>query len=173
MYELKMEIPEAFGLPKVFKLTVPIGYNHERQIGDFCREVKGRPSTYSYDDNLSHFDKATHHLKPGKTYRVAIFPVQRRVSCQETIEFLHQCGAVLVGAQGLTLAQSLRPDQFFWGSERESIVVSLDEEDALWNDGLSFWIPQIILFPDGEWSFGLTELKQPLCWLNYVIAFFH
>lgn len=110
-----------------FKVAVPKNYDHATWLGSFAK--KHRQEFYFYHDGVTdaNFAKATQKLVPGKTYAVKIFGITQRVSSEDCLGFLKTQKAVLVGAQGLTLAWEQKKEQLPKGKW----MVSFDEKDAL------------------------------------------
>lgn len=139
---------------KEFKLMVPADYNHEKQIDQFCEKTKKLKTTYYFNNDLTseNFSKATNKLEPGKTYKVKIFPILSRVTSEDCLKFLRKQNARLVGGQGLTLAQELKPNEFPVGK----YTVSFDEKDAFWEDSSGYRrVPGVCHYSGGLWKFNL------------------
>ncbi len=153
---------EHFGTARSeFKLTVPPDYNHETQIDRFQKKVKKLKTTYHYNDALTseNFAKATNKLVPGKTYKVKIFPILSKVTSEDCMDFLRKQNAILVGGQGLTLVQELKPEQVPVGM----FTVSFDEKEALWKDsGGDHRVPRVNRYSDGDWDFNLGFFEVDL-----------
>lgn len=114
-----------------FKCIVPENYEHETQINTFKKRFEDSGSIISFSRELNdeNFLKVTNRLVPGKEYRVRIFPILTVVTSSVCLEFLKEQGAVLVGAQGLTLLCDIKkaPHEFPQGKR----VVSFDKKTAL------------------------------------------
>lgn len=136
-----------------FELTVPSDYNHESQIDQFAKKVKKLKTTYYYNDELTskNFARATTKLEPGKTYKVKIFPILSGVTSEDCMNFLQKQKAMLVGGQGLTLAQDLKATEF----PESKYTVSFDEKNTLWKDSGHRRVPRLFRRSDGDWEFGL------------------
>lgn len=115
-----------------FDLIVPVDYNHDTIIDDQKKKLKKLKNTYYYNDELTsnNFANATNKLVPGKTYRVKIFPILEGVTSEDCMTFLKKQRAILVGGQGVLLANDLKGDEFPIGKW----TVSFDEKEALWKD---------------------------------------
>lgn len=155
-------IDARFGAPVAqFDLTVPMDYNHDTQIDTFSSAVKKLKTTSHYNDALTskNFAKATNKLVPGKAYTVKIFPIFSKVLGEDCMNFLTKQRAVLVGAQGLMLAQSLHPEQF----PEDKNTVSFDQKEALWEDPLGFLrMPDVYHYSGGGWDFRLNLFENVL-----------
>ena len=146
---------KRFGVAiKEFAFTVPANYNHDKQIDTFSKKTKKLKTTYYYNDDLTsaNFAKATNKLEPGKTYKAKIFPILSRVTSEDCMKFLRKQSVILVGGQGLTLAQALKADQF----PTDKWTVSFDEKDALWEaTSGSHRVPRSYRNSDGDREFSL------------------
>ncbi|MFZ4500074.1 MAG: hypothetical protein ACOYMZ_01070 [Minisyncoccia bacterium] len=154
-------IDQRFGPALVeFDLTVPMDYDDDKQIDQFGKKTKKLKTTYHYNDALksSNYENATNKLEPGKTYLVKIFPVLETVSSEDCMNFLKKQRAILVGGQGLTLAQDLKADEF----PVEKWTVSFDEKDTLWSDSVGdHRVPDVYRGSGGGWGFGLGYFSGP------------
>lgn len=145
---------------KEFEITVPLDYKHEEQISLLVAKMKeaemdtSMPSRYDglTDEN---FSRVSAKLKPGEAYKVRIYSIlpgknnSLMVTSVECLEFLKSQGAILTGAQGLSLAYRFNSDKF---PERRW-VMSFDEKDALWkNERGEAQLP--VIFKDGAGNMG-------------------
>lgn len=114
-----------------FEFTIPSDYDHDTQIDTFVIKTQELKTTHHMNKNLTsqNFAKATNRLKPGKTYRVRIFPILETVTSEDCMDFLKDQNVILVGAQGLTLLQDHKVNELPVGG-----TISFDHKDALWND---------------------------------------
>jgi len=134
-----------------FNLTVPKQYEHHIQITSFnqknglvgCKNLGGDDDTY---------ENVTEKLEPGKTYLVKFFKNNKRASLMECLDFLKKQKAILVGAQGLTLAWELL-SKFFPRGE----TASFDKKEALYN---SCYVPIIWRENNGEWGFATNAFES-------------
>jgi len=145
----------TFVLQTKFLLTVPVLYNHETSLTTLDNQIN-RNNIYLDDDITDeHFSKVTDKLIPDKTYTVKIFQISRNnVSSEECLTFLKSQNALLVGAQGLTLAWRLGNEKF----PKEKWLVSFDQEAALWKDDVIFGsrrVPYVFCIMDHYWYFHL------------------
>lgn len=138
-----------------FELTVPNDYNHSTWLDSFMAYNKiGRyeDSNYITDKN---FSNVTTKLQPGKTYLVKIFVVAGKSNFifdyEKCMEFLKSQNAIFTGAQGLTLAWKLYPNEFWDGI----YTVSLDEKNALFSDSSSYYFPY-----EASGEFGVSILGK-------------
>jgi hypothetical protein len=148
-------IDQRFGAALTeFDLTVPADYNHDTFIDDQKKKLKKLKNTYYYNDDLNskNYAKATNKLMPGKTYRVKIFPILEGVTSEDCMTFLKKQRAILVGGQGVLLANDLKGDEFPVGKW----TVSFDEKEALWKDsGGRHRVPGVGRYSGGGWGFRL------------------
>jgi hypothetical protein len=148
---------DRFGLLTSFDLTVPKGYNHDTQLATFASYAK-KEKFYHYSEAImdKNFSKATNKLVPGKTYGVKIFQIKARVTSEDCLAFLASQRAILVGAQGISLARQLKKEQFPVGKW----TVSFDEKDALWTvDVGNHWVPHVDRCSGGDWNFDLGSFE--------------
>lgn len=138
-----------------FEITVPSDYVHDTQIDSFGKKTKKLKTTYYFNEELTsaNFAKATNKLVPGKSYDVKIFPILKNgVPSQDCMNFLKKQNAILVGGQGITLLQSLKPELFPVGK----YTLSFDEKDALWKGADGYhWVPYVVRHSGGGWRFRL------------------
>lgn len=143
-------LDDRFELLSAFKLTVPKDYDHDKQLATF----KGKADIQRCNNNITdaNFVKVTNKLVPGKTYLVKIFEIKTIVISEECLAFLDSQRWIPVGAQGVSLAQQLKKEQFpvlKW-------TVSFDEKGALWIDGDGDRrVPYVYRDSGGDWEFGL------------------
>ncbi len=153
-------IDKRFG-PSIieFDVTVPMDYNHDTYIDTRGKEVRKLKNTYYYNDALTsaNFAKATNKMVPGKTYRAKIYPILETVNSDDCMNFLKRQRAILVGGQGVMLAQSQHGDKF----PKDKWAVSFDEKEALWKDaGGDHRVPRVGAHSGGgfEFSLGIFEV---------------
>ncbi|MFA6919575.1 MAG: hypothetical protein WC264_00800 [Candidatus Paceibacterota bacterium] len=153
-----------------FEFTIPTDYDHKKQIDKFTKQVKNSKGTdyYNNDINSKNFSKTSNKLIPGKTYKVKIFPILDTVKSEDCLAFLKQQNAFLVGAQGLTLLQSMKNDKFPLGTR----IVSFDEKESLWkDDDGNFRVPYIHHLSNGNWWFALGNFNYTLGKERYLLCF--
>ncbi len=164
-------IDQRFGSAiKEFDLTVPADYNHDTIIDDQKKKLKKLKNTYYYNDDLisKNFANATNKLVPGKTYRVKIFPILESVTSVDCMTFLKKQRAILVGGQGVLLANDLKGDEFPVGKW----TVSFDEKEALWKDsGGRHGVPSVYRHGDGDRSFILGDFERDWDGDIYLLCF--
>jgi hypothetical protein len=137
-----------------FDVNVPMDYKHETYINQEGKKVKKLETTYlyNYEINSKNFTKVTTVLVPGKTYHVKIFPILTTVSSEDNLNFLKRQRAILVGGQGLMLAQNQHKDKFPKGKW----TISFDKKDALLKDAYgNHWLPYMHAYQDGGFAFDL------------------
>jgi len=102
-----------FLLATTFNLTIPTSYDHTAQLALFIKE--NHQKFFFIHDAITDANFANRtRLKPGKTYTVKIFLIAKRVTVtsEECLEFLKTQKAVLVGAQGVSLAWQFKKEKF-------------------------------------------------------------
>jgi hypothetical protein len=135
-----------------FELTVPKDYKHNSRLDAFAKQNKKKFYGYNSDITDKNFAKATNKLEPGKTFKVKIFPILATVSSKDCMAFLKTQRAILVGAQGVSLAWESNKEQFPVGKG----TASFDEKDALWQGSFGdHRVPRVFRFSDGDFHFGL------------------
>ena len=148
-------IDQRFGAALTeFDLTVPTDYNHDTIIDDQKKKLKKLKNTHHHNDDLTskNYANATNKLVPGKTYTVKIFPILEGVTSEDCMTFLKKQRAILVGGQGVLLANDLKGDEFPVGKW----TVSFDEKEALWKDsGGNHRVPSVYRSSDGDRKFSL------------------
>ncbi len=125
-----------------FEFIVPLDYNHEMYIDAFVKKSKEKKNlrlgSLALDSFTSDkFSKATNKLEAGSKYRVRIFPVLKRVTGRDCIEFLKNQKGILVGSHGLCLVQENKPEVF----PIKQNVLSLDTEESLGDSNSGYIIP--------------------------------
>ncbi len=142
---------ERFELIKVFDVIVPKDYNHTVHLAKFKKRY--RKDFCSYNDAITDKNfKKTIRLVPGRKFQVKVFQIKKTVTSGDCLRFLRSQNAVLVGAQGASLAYEQGKNQL--SSERWS--VSFDEKYALWvdSDG-SYRVPAVNRYPTDNFEFCL------------------
>ena len=109
-----------------FELKIPKDYNHLTQIDSF---VNRNQATWIIGWQFSdkNFSKSTNKLVPGQSYIIKIFPILKNIKFEECLDFMKNQNAILVNAQGLTLASPLFPIKF----PEDRWILSIDELDNL------------------------------------------
>lgn len=144
---------------KEFNLTIPRSYNHKTQLAEFKK--KHKKDFYFYNEEITdkNFKGATNQLIPGRTYKVSIFQIQETVSSKDCLTFLKSQNAILVGAQGLSVAYEQKKEEF----PESKWMISFDEEEALYKDaGGARRVPRALRSSDGGWRFRLGCFQS--CW---------
>ena len=147
---------DRFELINTFNIVVPQGYNHATRLDSFSKEH--RKDFYYYNDAITdrNFAKATTKLEPGRKLKVKVFQIKERVTSEDCMAHLRSQKAVLVGAQGASLAYEQGKDQL--PVSRWSI--SFDEKDALWEDtDGNHRVPGVYRSSDGGFGFLLGDFE--------------
>lgn len=82
-----------------FEIKIPDDYEHKKQLSRFISKNVIPVEKNITDEN---FSKASHQFTPGETYIVKVYLVESAYS-QSCIDFLVSKGALLTGAQGLSI----------------------------------------------------------------------
>ncbi|MEK7512900.1 MAG: hypothetical protein AAB601_01755 [Patescibacteria group bacterium] len=142
-------IDPRFEHVKEFKLTVPADYDHGTQLGTLKHE-----EFYYFNDAITdgNFRNATQKLVPGKTYKAKLFRIKKTVTSDDCLGLYKAVGAILTGAQGMSLVYQLKKDELPKGKW----TISFDEKDALWQvpDG-SHRVPGVRAHSVGDFGFDL------------------
>ena len=104
MMEAIASVDDRFDLVTSFDVVVPKNYNHATRLGTF-RETHGK-EFYYYDNAITdaNYAKVTTKLTPERKLKVKIFQITTRVSSEDCLGFLRGQKAILLGAQGASLA---------------------------------------------------------------------
>jgi len=146
-----------FSLVSTFELTVPVNYVHATCLASFAK--RNRKNFYYYNDAITdkNFSKATNELVPGRKFAAKIFQINKRVKSEDCLTFLKKQNAVLVGAQGASLAYELAKEKLPIGKWS----VSFDEKEALWQDSDGYLrVPFLCRDSDGDWHFHLGHFEN-------------
>ena len=156
-----------FRLANAFDLVVPAGYEHATRLVAF--KVAHRSEFDDYDPNITdeHFKRATTKLAPDRKFRVKVFQITEIVSSEDCLTFLRSQKAVLVGAQGVTLAH-----EFAKNMPRDSWYISFDKKDALWEDsGGRHRVPYVLCSSSGRHELRLTSFESD--WDGNIVHIFY
>jgi hypothetical protein len=149
-----------FRLLNKFMLRVPKGYKHATQLTTFAEHANGKIDRFFFCSSIvtdANYDRATQQLVPGKSYGVKIFLIKQRVTSEDCLAFLDSQRAILVGAQGLSLARQLRKKEFPAGEW----TVSFDKKEALWQDASGDRrVPFVSQLPEGNWEFDHGSFEE-------------
>lgn len=146
------QVDSRFELVNTFSIIVPQSYDHATRLDSFGKEY--RKEFYYYNDAITdkNYAKATTKLEPGRKLKVKVFQIKERVTSEDCIAHLRSQKAVLVGAQGASLAYEQGKDQL----PVNRWLVSFDEKDALWTDAAGYRrVPDVGRDSDGDFEFNL------------------
>lgn len=152
-----------FELLKSFDVTVPEGYDHGTRLDTFrvAHQSEENKEFYFYNDAITDANfaaKATTKLVAGRQFTVKVFGIIERVTSDDCLAKLRFEKAVLVGAQGASLAYEQKKDELPKGKWS----VSFDEKKALWQDeGGRHRVPRVNAYSDGDFGFGLGGFGYP------------
>ena len=149
---MSTKVDDRFELVNTFEIVVPEGYDHGKRLDSFGKEH--RTAFYYYNDAITdkNYAKATTKLKPGQKLTVKVFQIKETVTSEDCMAKLHSQKAILVGAQGASLA---------WEQKKEELPVnrwsvSFDEKNALWKDADGrHRVPLVYRYSDGDFKFNL------------------
>ncbi|MCC7004879.1 hypothetical protein IT397_03110 [Candidatus Nomurabacteria bacterium] len=141
-----------FTLATQFDVVVPSGYNHATRLAEFKKAHEKEFYYYNGDITDKNYAKATTKLVPGRKFKVKVFQITKRVSSEDCLAFLKSQKAVLVGAQGATLAYEQGKDKL----PMSRWSVSFDEKDTLWLDADGYRrVPFVYRHSDGDFYLDL------------------
>ena len=146
------QVDDRFELVGTFDVAVPEGYDHATRLGTFG--TKHRKEFYYYNDAITdkNYSRATTKLSPGRKFKVKVFQIKETVTSDDCMAHLRSQKAVLVGAQGASLAYEQGKDKL--PVNRWS--VSFDEKAALWKDaGGDHRVPFVHRYSGGGFKFSL------------------
>ena len=146
-----------FPLLTTFQITIPEDYVHETQLAAFAKENREKFYSYDYGITDANYARVTNKLTPGKTYETKIFKITKRVTSEDSLVFLKPQKAILVGAQGISVAWQQAKERFPKGKW----IVSFDEKEALWRDADDYHrVPSMDQYLDGYWVFSLGSFES-------------
>ncbi len=156
------QVDDRFELVNTFEIVVPEGYNHSKRLDSFGTEH--RKAFYYYNDAITdkNYAKATTKLEPGRKLKVKVFQIKETVTSEDCLAHLRSQKAILVGAQGASLA---------WEQKKEELPVnrwsaSFDEKNALWKDADgNHGVPFVLRDSDGAFEFILGDFG--LAWYGH------
>ncbi len=152
---------ERFELVNTFEVTVPEGYNHATHLDTFRKAHEQEFYYYNPAITDKNYGNATTKLVPGRKFQVKVFQIKETVSSDDCLGFLKSQKAVLVGAQGASLAYEQRKDKL--PVDRWS--VSFDEKKTLWKDAGGYHrVPDVYRYSDGVFKFHLGSFVAD--WLD-------
>ena len=156
MMEAIALVDDRFDLVTSFDVVVPKNYNHATRLSTF-RKAHGK-EFYFYNDAITdvNYAKVTTKLIPERKLKVKIFQITTRVSSEDCLGFLRGQKAILLGAQGASLAYEQGKNQLPKGRWH----VSFDEKNALWVDSGGYHgVPHVLAGSDGDFEFDLGSFE--------------
>ena len=149
-------VDSRFPLMKEFKLTIPTNYAHANRLNLFGAEHKKEFYGYNNDITDKNFAKVSHQLVPGKTYKVKLFGVTKRVTSDDCLGVYRVNKAYYAGAQGASVMYEYAKEEFIKGKWH----CSFDEKENLpFVDG-SPWVPYVCSYTDGGFFFLLGSFED-------------
>ncbi len=134
-----------------YHFSVPSDYVHEKQLERFNDPEKFSKGTFKLgffpDRTITDegFKNVSVALRPGNSYYAKFYKiVAHRVEIKDYLLFLKMKGALLVGAQGLTLVHQLLTDKFPAG---EPVFTVDEEKNNLFKNGEGYYIPSLYQEP--------------------------
>ena len=151
-----------FQFLKSFEVTVPEGYDHATRLDTFraAHQNKKNKEFYFYNDAITDANfaaKATTKLTAGRKFHVKVFGITERVTSEDCLAKLRSEKAVLVGAQGASLAYEQKKAELPKGKW----AISFDEKKVLWRGpGGYHRVPIVSASSDGVFDFGLGYFER-------------
>ncbi len=163
----QIEIDPRFNQIDEFEVVVPKDYDHTTRLTTF-EEAQGKEFSFYHEAITDpNFTKVTTKLIPGRKFMVKVFQIKKTVSSEDCLAFLKNQQAVLVGAQGATLAYEQGKDKLPIG--RWSI--SFDEKNALpFVDGCHR-VPCVHRVSGGDSKFFLDRFDYDWRDVYYLLCF--
>jgi hypothetical protein len=162
----RIELPE-----KSIEIVIPDRYSQNIQLGSFGETIRKNKHTYYFNPNLKdvNFMKTSQKLKPGESYEVKFFKVIQNIPIIECLNFMKSQGALMTGAQGLTLLFEM----YKYIIPSSGWVVSIDEKITLWKDDQGFAkVLAIGKRSDGDVTFELIDFDGNLSRGDCFMCFF-
>lgn len=157
-----------FGPARVFKIKVPVNYEHYVQIDKFSKKYAKNFFWFNDSINDKNFEKASNKLIPGKIYTIKIFPILKKVKSEDCVAFIYSQNAFMIGAQGLSLVWELNKNQFPRGKR----TISFDEKDSLFTDIDGYHeVPFVYFDTSGDIEFDLGYYEGNWRSDCYIICF--
>lgn len=156
------QVDDRFEFLKSFEVTVPEGYNHATRLDTFraAHQNHTNKEFYFYNDattDANYAEKATTKLTAGRKFTVKMFGIKKTVTSDDCLKKLRAENAVLVGAQGASLAYEQKKDELPKGKWS----VSFDEKDSLWRDpGGRHGVPYVPAYSGGVFDFDLGGFED-------------
>ncbi|MBI4709449.1 MAG: hypothetical protein HY764_04585 [Candidatus Portnoybacteria bacterium] len=145
-----------FFLVAAFIFRVPNRYEHETQLASFYEENQGKFVFYDGRITDTNYARVTQKFVRGKNYEVKIYGIRPAVVVlsSDCLDFMESQGAILVGAQGISL---------IWEQMRKKIptgkrIISFDKKEASYNNML----PTVYHYSpprSDEWNFDLAHFQ--------------
>ena len=149
---------DRFTLVSIVQIVVPDDYNHETCLADFRKEFGDEFYYFNKDITDEKFGNVTSKLKPGQKLELRIFQIEERISSEECLALLKSQNAILVGAQGLSLACKFAKDQL---QEKGKAYLSFDKKESLWRDaGGDRRVPYVCRLLGGDVFFSLDVFER-------------
>lgn len=148
---------DKFFFMKEFALTIPADYNHSHRLDTFKRAHQKK--FYYYNENITdkNFQKVSHQIVPGKTYKVKVFGSKNSVTSNECLAVYLANKAYLTGAQGASAVYEYAKDQLIKGKWN----LSFDEKDNLWVDAYDYHrVPRVRATSGGTFHFNLGYFES-------------
>lgn len=142
---------DKFFFMKEFALTIPADYNHINRLDSFKKSHQKEFCYYNGSITDKNFQKVSHRLIPGKTYRVKVFGIKTRVTSDECLTVYRANKAYFTGAQGISAVYEYAKSQLIKGKWN----ISFNERENLFVDACgSHRVPGVDAYSDGDFDFG-------------------
>ena len=139
-----------------FSVTVSKGYNHATRLAKFSDEHYREFNYYNDAITDMNYSEATTKLVADRKFKVKVFQIKKTVTSVDCLQFLKSKKAVLVGAQGASLAYEQGKNQL----PLNRWSVSFDEKKALWQSAVGYHgVPFVHRCSDDGFGFRLGRFE--------------
>lgn len=160
---------KSFGKSIDFPFAVPSDYHQTFFLERFMQKFKQEDNWFNMHINSNNFVNSEDRIQSGCLYIGKFFPIEKRVSSYQCLEFLKNQKAILSGAYGLSLIWEYRKSII----PKAKWLVSFDEKSKLWNDGDELRIPCLFQRMDDSWKFDLGFYRYAWDSNAYLFAIFN
>jgi|SRR3989344_827495 len=145
---------DRFTFTHSFNIVVPPDYNHATCLAVAKKDHGAEFAYWNLAITDENFTRSTTKLVAGRKFVVKVFQISGSPSSEDCLAFLRSQKAVLVGAQGASLAYEQGKDKLPTGCW----FISFDEKDALWKDAVGVHgVPSVTRYSDGDFEFYLDD----------------
>jgi hypothetical protein len=140
-----------------FSVVVPEGYDHSTHLDTFKSAHETEFVYYNQNITSKNYANATTKLVAGRRFKVKVFQIKKTVSSVDCLRFLASQKAVLVGAQGASLAYEQGKSEL----PKNRWSVSFDEKKVLWQGSDRYRrVPCVNRGSGGDFRFDLGSFED-------------